>query len=102
MRGNPIKEFIPDHLYYELNNKGFLNERAIRDYYLKKRFLELRSEYAPREIFSLLQKEFPYICEDTIRKIIYSRDQFDSMIQEKPPLKKEKFSISLKEPVFQF
>ena len=102
MRGNPLKEFIPDHLYYELNEKGFLNERAIRDYYLKKRFFELRSDYTPREIFSLLQKEFPYICEDTIRKIIYSRDQFDSIIQDKPPRQKGKFPVSLEEPLFQF
>ena len=80
MCGNPIREFIPDHLYHELNAKGFLNERAIRDYYLKKRFIELRSEYTPRKIFSLLQEEFPYICEDTIRKIIYTRNGIDAFI----------------------
>jgi hypothetical protein len=80
MCGNPIREFIPDHLYDELNAKGFLNERAIRDYYLKKRFIELRSEYTPREIFSLLQEEFPYICEDTIRKIIYTRNVIDAFM----------------------
>ncbi len=43
MRGNPLREFIPDHLYHELNAKGFLNERAIRDYYLKKRFIETQN-----------------------------------------------------------
>ena len=102
MRGNPLREFIPDHLYHELNAKGFLNERAIRDYYLKKRFIELRTEYTPREIFSLLQKEFSYICEDTIRKIIYSRDHFDSIIQMDPPQRKRKISARLKEPVLQF
>ena len=80
MCGNPIREFIPDHFYHELNAKGFLNERAIRDYYLKKRFIELRPEYTPREIFSLLQEEFPYICEDTIRKIIYTRNGVDALI----------------------
>ncbi len=80
MCGNPIKEFISDHLYNELSAKGFLNERAIRDYYLKKRFIELRSAYSPREIFSLLQEEFPYICEDTIRKIIYTRNGIDSFM----------------------
>lgn len=82
MCGNPIKEFIPDHLYEELNTKGFLNERAIRDYYIKKRFIELRSEHNPREIFTLLQREFPYICEDTIRKIIYTRNGIDVALQK--------------------
>lgn len=73
MRGNPIREFIPDHLYYSLRSMGFLDERTIRDYYLKKKFENLRAQYSPRQIFGILQKEFPYICEDTIRKIIYTR-----------------------------
>jgi hypothetical protein len=102
MRGNPLREFIPDNLYSELRTKGFLNERAIRDYYLKKRFIELRSEYSPREIFSLLQKEFSYICEDTIRKIIYSRDHLDAIIQMDPPPRRRKISGRIKEPALQF
>lgn len=73
MRGNPIPEIIPDKLYFVLKSMDFLNERSIRDYYLKKKFNELRSMYSRREIFRILQKEFPYICEDTIRKIIYTR-----------------------------
>jgi hypothetical protein len=73
MRGNPIREFIPDHLYFSLKSMGFLDERTIRDYYLKKKFESLRTQYSPRQIFGILQKEFPYICEDTIRKIIYTR-----------------------------
>lgn len=74
MRGNPIREFIPDDLYFKLKANGFLNERTIRDYYLKKRFHFLRSRYSSREIFSRLQCEFPYLSEDTIRKIIYSKN----------------------------
>jgi hypothetical protein len=74
MRGNPIREFIPDDLYFKLKAKGFLNERAIRDYYLKKRFHFLHSRYSSREIFSRLQREFSYLSEDTIRKIIYSKN----------------------------
>lgn len=73
MRGNPIPEFIPDKLYFLLKSMGFLNERSIRDYYLKKKFNTLRTKYSRKEIFGILQKEFPYICEDTIRKIIYTR-----------------------------
>jgi hypothetical protein len=74
MRGNPIPEIIPDHIYFLLESKGFLNERTIRDYYLKKRFYQLRRHHSAREIFSILQSEFPYLCEDTIRKIIYSKN----------------------------
>ncbi len=77
MRGNPIREFLPDDYYYELKSKGFLNERAIRDYYLKKRFHFLHSNRSSCEIFSILQREFPYLSEDTIRKIIYSKNKTD-------------------------
>jgi hypothetical protein len=80
MRGNPISEFIPENLYFDLLKKGFLNERAIRDYYLKKKYYTLRSRYTPQDIFSLLQEEFPYICKDTIRKIIYTRGEIDRFL----------------------
>jgi hypothetical protein len=81
MRGNPVSEFIPDELYFDLMEKGFLNERAIRDYYLKKQFNTLRSHHTPQQIFSLLHQEFPYICEDTIRKIIYTRNGMDQLLR---------------------
>ncbi len=74
MRGNPIRDILPDKYYYQLLYRGFLNDRAIRDYYLKKKFHQLKSQFSPREIFTRLQKEFPYICNDTIRKIIYTRN----------------------------
>jgi len=80
MRGNPISEYISDDLYFDLMEKGFLNERAIRDFYLKKQFSSLRRHHTPQQIFSLLHKEFPYICEDTIRKIIYTRNGMDRLL----------------------
>jgi hypothetical protein len=80
MRGNPISEFISDKLYFDLMAKGFLNERAIRDFYLKKQFNEMRTRHTPQQIFSLLHEEFPYICEDTIRKIIYTRNEMDQLL----------------------
>lgn len=76
MRGNPLREFIPDELFFELKEKGFLNERAVRDYYMKKQFEQLRRHYQPKQIFQMLQREFPYLSVDTVRKIIYSRDVF--------------------------
>ena len=77
MRGNPIREFLPDEFYYLLKEKGFINERAVRDFYMKKRFEELKIYHPPKDIFSILQKEFPYLSEDTVRKIIYSRNGFE-------------------------
>ena len=87
MRGNPISEFISDDIYFDLASKGFLNERAVRDFYLKKKFNALRHQYAPQEIFSILQQEFPYICTDTIRKIIYTRNELDQLLESDFALK---------------
>ncbi|MFZ0390611.1 MAG: hypothetical protein WAN36_09125 [Calditrichia bacterium] len=77
MRGNPLREFIPDDLFYKLKAKGFLNDRAIRDYYMKQRFEVLKKNHPPKEIFVMLQREFPYLSVDTVRKIIYSRNGFE-------------------------
>lgn len=77
MRGNPLRELVPDEFFFILREKGFLNERAVRDYYMKKRFEELKSRHQPKEIFSILQREFPYLSEDTVRKIIYTRNGFN-------------------------
>ena len=74
MRGNPLREFIPDEVFFLLKEKGFLNDRAVRDFYLKKRFENLKKSHRPKDIFKILQKEVPYLSVDTVRKIIYSRN----------------------------
>ncbi len=74
MRGNPLREFVPDEIFFFLKEKGFLNDRAVRDYYLKKRFAVLKKSHRPKEIFEMLQTEVPYLSVDTVRKIIYSRN----------------------------
>lgn len=78
MRGNPLHEYVDDKLFHLLLKKGFLNERAVRDLYIKKRFDQLKKQAAPKEIFQILQKEFSYLSVETIRKIIYSNKCFNS------------------------
>lgn len=81
MRGNPLREFLPDEFFFELKEKGFLNERAVRDYYMKKQFEALRHQYPAKQIFEKLQREFPYLSVDTVRKIIYSKDSFSFWLE---------------------
>ncbi len=81
MRGNPLQDFIPDELFFRLKSKGFLNERAVRDYYMKQRFENLKKSHPPKRIFSILQEEFPYLSVDTVRKIIYSRNGFQFLAE---------------------
>jgi len=78
MRGNPLEEYLNDQQFSLLLEKGFLNERAIRDLYIKDRFDQLKQRYRPKEIFEILQKEYSYLSIETIRKIIYSRKCFNS------------------------
>ncbi|MCB0262785.1 MAG: hypothetical protein R3C41_13410 [Calditrichia bacterium] len=73
MNNNPIKEIITDDKYQKLMSMGFLNERAIRDYYLRKKFESLRRHYKPGLIVERLREEFPYLTIETVRKIVYSK-----------------------------
>ncbi len=78
MRGNPLQEYLDDKLFHLLLKKGFLNERAVRDLYIKNRFVRLKEKTSPKDIFQIIQKEFPYLSIETIRKIIYSKKCFNS------------------------
>lgn len=53
---------------------GFLDERAIRDYYICKKFNRLRGQQKPGKIIEKLREEFPYLSIDTVRKIAYSNN----------------------------
>jgi hypothetical protein len=74
MRGNPLKDYLNDEQFKVLWEKGFLNERAIRDHYIREKFSDLKNELKPRQIIDMLQREFSYLSSETIRKIVYSRD----------------------------
>ena len=74
MRGNPIRDYLDDEKFKLLWEKGFLNERAIRDHYIRKKFGVLKEELKPKQIIEMLQEEFSYLSNETIRKIVYSRE----------------------------
>lgn len=78
MSGNPLEKYLEDDLFHLLLKKGFLNERAIRDLYIKERYNHLKVRSRPKDIFQNIQKEFPYLSIETIRKIIYSKKCFQS------------------------
>lgn len=75
MRGNPLKAFLSDEQFQDLMQKGFLNERAVRDHYIREQFARMKNETRPKEIIHQLQAEFPYLSIDTVRKIVYSRGE---------------------------
>ena len=75
MQKNPLKEFIDDKQYEKLKRMGLINHRAVRDYYIRKKFKVLRGELKPKQIVEDLKKEFPYLTKDSIRKIAYSKEE---------------------------
>ena len=74
MRSNPLRDYLDDDLFRQLWEKGFLNERAIRDHYIREKFNLLKNRHKPKAIIELLQREFGYLSTETIRKIVYSRE----------------------------
>jgi len=74
MQGNPLREYLNDEQFRVLWENGFLNERAVRDFYIRQKFSLLKNERKPKEIINRLQQEFSYLSHETIRKIVYSRE----------------------------
>ncbi len=74
MHGNPLREFLDDKQFRMLWENGFLNERAVRDFYIRQKFFLLKNKKKPKEIINHLQQEFSYLSHETIRKIVYSRE----------------------------
>lgn len=74
MCGNPLRAYLDDELFNRLWAEGFLNERAIRDHYIREKFSALKRDRKPKEIIHQLQEEFSYLSTETIRKIVYTRN----------------------------
>lgn len=83
MRSNPLRDYLNDEQFEQLWEKGFLNERAIRDYYIREKFSVLKHQLKPKDIIVMLQREFGYLSTETIRKIVYSREpEMESFMYE--------------------
>ncbi len=70
---NPIRQIVSDELYDTLVQLNLLNQKVIRDFQIKRRYLELRdSGMRAADSIDLILEEYPYLQFDTVRKIIYS------------------------------
>lgn len=68
---NILRDIISDEAYYTLREHGLLDEKGLRDYHIRKRFRELRDTMQATEAIEILQKQYPYLQYDTLRKIVY-------------------------------
>ena len=77
---NLLREFMDDELYETLNRLGILNHKAVRDYYIRKKFKQLKNKQKPGKIMEKLREEFPYLSIETIKKIVYSKPKDSNLI----------------------
>lgn len=69
---NPLSDLIPDDIYHLLHTKGLINEKSVRDYTIRKKFQELKSQnISASEAIERIRNDYPYLQFDTIRKIVY-------------------------------
>ncbi len=71
MTENPLKEILNDDQYVRLKRMGFLNDCAVRDYYIRKKFNMLKGKIKSKHIIEDLQQEFSYLSIESTRKIVY-------------------------------
>ena len=70
---NPISDLISDEIYELLISRGLINDRAVRDYIIRKKFKSLRAQKLKTgDAIDSLRAEYPYLQFDTIRKIVHN------------------------------
>jgi hypothetical protein len=68
---NPLKELINDDVFELLKSHALLDEKAIRDYQIRKMFKEMRKDLSAGDAIDKIRDMYPYLQFDTIRKIVY-------------------------------
>ena len=69
---NPLSDLIADDVYDLLESKGLINEKSVRDYQIRRKFKDLRTQkVSASDAIDALREEYPYLQFDTIRKIVY-------------------------------
>ena len=69
---NPLSALISDEIYDLLDSHGLIDEKAVRDYQIRKRFKLLRAaKVSAGDAIDTIREDYPYLQFDTIRKIVY-------------------------------
>ncbi len=76
---NPLSDLINDEVYELLDRHGLINKKSVRDYLIRKRFNNLREkEITAGKAIEYIQKDYPYLQFDSIRKIIYNKSNYQN------------------------
>ena len=70
---NPLSEFVPDALFADLLKHDLINPKSLRDFIIRRTYQRMREELhlSRRKAIQSLQKEYPYLQQDTLLKIVY-------------------------------
>lgn len=69
---NPLSDLISDEIFDLLESQGLIDEKAVRDYQIRKKFKQLRAgKVSAGDAIDAIREEYPYLQFDTIRKIVY-------------------------------
>jgi len=69
---NPLSDLISDDIFELLDTHGLIDEKAVRDYQIRKKFKQLRaSKISAGDAIDTIREDYPYLQFDTIRKIVY-------------------------------
>lgn len=69
---NPLWPLISEEAFAYLREHGLLNERELRNYVIRRQFLEMRAQrVSAGDAIERLQQQYPDLEYDTIRKIVY-------------------------------
>lgn len=70
---NPIYQLVSDELYHTLYELNLLNKKVLRDFQIKRTYLDHRAKgLKSADAIERILEHYPYLQFDTVRKIIYS------------------------------
>lgn len=68
---NPLRELISDEVFFVLHQNRLLDEKAVRDFEIRRKFRKMRESLSAGDAIDKIQEIYPYLQFDTIRKIVY-------------------------------
>jgi len=69
---NPLSDLISDEIFELLEVHGLIDDKAVRDYQIRKKFKQLRAgKLSAGDAIDAIRTDYPYLQFDTIRKIVY-------------------------------
>jgi len=75
---NPLSELISDEIFELLEAHGLIDEKAVRDYQIRRKFKSLRAgKVSAGDAIDAIREEYPYLQFDYNQKDCLSNKQIE-------------------------